>query len=84
MTLTSTNDGVIFPNPAQDIAVIRLQHAGTHEVEVFGMDGRSHLRRTVYGPEGELSTASLANGTYLLRVSDGIGGSSIFRLTVAR
>lgn len=75
---------VVFPNPAQDLVMFRGMHTGRHLVEVLGMDGRSFLRRTIQGPDGMLSVASLAPGTYLLRAIAADGSVSAHRFVVAR
>ena len=72
------------PSPFADQLQLRVNDAeGPATVELIGMDGRVALTGTIRfsGGEGrwDLSTAALAEGSYLLRV--GIGGRTLMQRT---
>lgn len=58
----------IAPNPAVDHTVIRTSAAGDHTLEIYTAAGRLVSSFVMHEDTYELSTASYANGVYIVRI----------------
>ncbi len=60
----------VYPNPARESVVIDLGNSflPQSEIEIFNLDGKLVLKQIMTGPLHKINVASLAKGTYLLRV----------------
>ncbi len=80
--LNKQNMSVSFPNPANENMAIEFVSAGTksYSLEVFNYLGQSVAKQTGNAKEGvnkiDFKTSSLANGTYIYRLTAGSSSSS--------
>jgi hypothetical protein len=58
----------VRPNPARDLATVRLQGAMPRRAVLFDVFGKKVLGQNVSAPEFELQLAELPAGIYLLNV----------------
>ncbi|MFI5201022.1 MAG: T9SS type A sorting domain-containing protein [Candidatus Kapaibacterium sp.] len=82
----ATTDFALMPNPARDAVTIMLPDGAPSSVQVYDVLGNLILSRVAQGEfvwDGESNTGSLANGTYIVRVSQGHHTSSK-RLVIVR
>jgi hypothetical protein len=80
--LNKQNTSICFPNPANENMAIEFVSAGakSYSLEVFNYLGQSVAKQTGNTKEGvnkiDFKTSSLANGTYIYRLTAGSSSSS--------
>lgn len=57
----------IYPNPGDDIIYFKSDYLFEYEVSLISLTGQCLRKKDVYSTNGQLSTASLAPGVYILR-----------------
>ncbi|WP_373732003.1 T9SS type A sorting domain-containing protein, partial [Bacteroides heparinolyticus] len=63
----------VFPNPAQDYAVITAPTAGDAPVVLFDQAGRIVAKTTLTAGTGRIELSQLPSGTYIIRIDDYTG-----------
>lgn len=63
----------VFPNPAQDYAVITAPTAGDAPVVLFDQAGRIVAKTTLTAGTGRIELSHLPSGTYIIRIDDYTG-----------
>lgn len=63
----------MFPNPVKDILTVKNIRNNVKLIQVYTIDGRKLLEKVVDSNETEmkLDMSRFANGTYVLKASDG-------------
>lgn len=82
----AATDFALMPNPARNEVTIVLPDGAPSTVQVYNLLGNLIMSRVVQGEfvwNGESNTGALANGTYIVRVSQGTRTSSK-RLVIVR
>ncbi len=64
----------IYPNPAQDKAVISFDHQGDYTLEVYNLLGERVYYDQPKGSQAEVSVSSWMAGTYIVRLQDTASG----------
>lgn len=66
----------VFPNPSNDNATIEWPDDNESSVEVFDMNQKLIWSATIKGNKTVFNTANLANGNYLVKITDKLTGKS--------
>ncbi|MEO7119455.1 MAG: T9SS type A sorting domain-containing protein, partial [Ginsengibacter sp.] len=63
---------IIFPNPANDLITISSppNGAGKTKIELYDAIGRQLISKIITNSTDELNTASLPDGTYVLKIEN--------------
>jgi hypothetical protein len=68
----------VYPNPAKDNVTVSLSDNTVGTFAVFDLNGKVVKNQAISGTQTTISTASLAQGTYIIRlVKDGVASSGI-------
>jgi hypothetical protein len=59
----------VYPNPASDR--FQVEWEGQAELYIIGMDGRVHESMTIRGPVSTVSTETVPDGIYVIRIVSG-------------
>ncbi len=76
MERVSTLSAVLYPNPTEDFATLRLENLRTNaELIVFDVQGRAVIRKEIATGEDEirLDLTTLASGAYYVRITSSEG-----------
>jgi len=65
---TSLGTVSVYPNPAKDMLWVTLERMMISDWRILTMDGRLVQEGTSTGKQFNVNTASLASGSYLLRL----------------
>ncbi len=66
----------VFPNPSNDNATIEWPEDNESSVEVFDMNQKLIWSATIKGNKTVFNTTNLANGNYLVKITDKLTGKS--------
>lgn len=61
----------VFPNPATDKIYLKYKAGAFFHTLIFDMQGRELLRKPCFQNEEEIDISGLAQGVYLIRISEG-------------
>ncbi|MCF8258106.1 MAG: T9SS type A sorting domain-containing protein [Flavobacteriales bacterium] len=67
----------IFPNPVQDLVVVRTDRVVDGALSVIDLSGRVVLMAQVFGKSQTVDVRSLAPGIYVVRISGGASSASV-------
>lgn len=66
----------VYPNPAADVLHIKTKTAAENHIQLFDMNGKLVMNKTIQGNTAQLPVRQLVKGSYFLQVKSEVGTHS--------
>ena len=79
-----TNNILIYPMPAKNILHVKRLNPIINTMQIYSLDGRTIVEKTIKSTSIQLDTSLISNGTYIINFSNGSNVNSSKILIVSR
>lgn len=66
------NNVILYPNPIHNEAILEIKNSENSNLEVYDMNGKLVLRKSLNNSKNTINTSNLAKGVYLFKVGNSV------------